>query len=247
MKSWSVNDGSQRKRGRTRGLGGLSLILLLLAAWVLCGCPNGSSWGEYEGDLTLKHLDDGRMELLADFTYVDDASKRWVAKEGDRTDGASIPQFLWSFTGGPFVGPKLRAAVVHDRYCAKAHRTGETWQEVHLMFYEAMRCAGVENTKAKIMYSGVYLFGPRWGAEVGTRPAWRVAPLPRPELPPLAGRPRSAPVRERELETFQGELDIWRAAEEAREAPMKSLFGPIEAWIRESDPSLQEIQDRRVE
>jgi hypothetical protein len=228
-------------------LAGLGCIVLLVGACSQGGCPNGSHWGHYEGDLTLKHLDDGRMELLADFTYADGAGKRWRARKGDITDGASIPQFLWSFIGGPFVGPKLRAAVVHDRYCVAEHRDGETWKQVHLMFYEAMRCAGVESTKAKVMYGGVYLFGPRWGDDVGTRPAWRTVPLERPQLPPLAGRPKSAPERERELETFQRELIGWRLAEAAREAPMKNLFEPIETWIRETDPSLEEIEQRRIE
>jgi hypothetical protein len=30
------------------------------------------------------------------------------------------------------------------------------------MFYEACRCGGVSETKAKLLYSGVYYFGPQW-------------------------------------------------------------------------------------
>ena len=32
------------------------------------------------------------------------------------------------------------------------------------MFYEAMRCSGVRNRKAKVMYYAVYKFGPHWPA-----------------------------------------------------------------------------------
>ena len=74
-------------------------------------------------------------------------------------DGASIPEAFWSFIGGPFEGKYRNASVVHDFYCDT--RT-ETWEDVHMVFYNGMRAAGVDPITAKIMYSAVYNFGPRW-------------------------------------------------------------------------------------
>ena len=50
-------------------------------------------------------------------------------------------------------------SVLHDVACDE--RIGD-WQDVALMFYRAMRCSAVDETKAKIMYYAVYQFGPRW-------------------------------------------------------------------------------------
>jgi hypothetical protein len=41
------------------------------------------------------------------------------------------------------------------------------------MFYNACRCGGVGEIKAKVMYAGVFRFGPRWEARVGLRPTFK--------------------------------------------------------------------------
>jgi hypothetical protein len=38
------------------------------------------------------------------------------------------------------------------------------------MFYEACRCGGVDQKKAKLMYWAVYRFGPRWNRAKATPP-----------------------------------------------------------------------------
>ena len=48
------------------------------------------------------------------------------------------------------------------------------------MFYDGMRCSGVEDAQAKTMFWAVWNFGPKWG---GMLPAFRG---PR---PPAAGTP----------------------------------------------------------
>lgn len=69
----------------------------------------------------------------------------------------------------------------------------EKWEDVHLMFYQACRCGGVGETKAKVMYYAVYNFGPRWepgqefaksesGTKTMTHMVRRNMPQPTPEI-----------------------------------------------------------------
>jgi hypothetical protein len=107
------------------------------------------------------------MTLLDSFEYVDPARLAWEAPKGHKIDGASIPQVFWTFVGGPFEGKYRNASVVHDYECDVKRRP---WRAVHRMFYNASRCGGTEETKAKVMYAAVYHFGPRWGTNKGLRP-----------------------------------------------------------------------------
>jgi hypothetical protein len=100
------------------------------------------------------------MVLLVNFVYIDPKGQLWGAPAGSKTDGASIPQAFWSIIGGPFEGKYREAAVIHDVACDQRSRS---WKDVHYAFYTAMRCSGVDEMKAKIMYYAVYNFGPRWG------------------------------------------------------------------------------------
>lgn len=118
--------------------------------------------GEVQAEWLRHEGDDRRMRLLAPFAFVDDGGTRWVAPAGDEIDGASIPRFLWTLAGGPFVGDYRRASVLHDVACQR--RTAPS-KDVHRMFYEAMRCDEVPDEIALKFYTAVRLFGPRW--EVG--------------------------------------------------------------------------------
>ena len=66
---------------------------------------------------------------------------------------------FWSIIGGPFEDKYREASVIHDHYCDEKT---DTWQNVHLVFYNGMRAHGVDPLKAKLMYAAVYNFGPRW-------------------------------------------------------------------------------------
>ena len=114
----------------------------------------------FQGDVVVKWLDDGRtMELLQDFSFRDSKGKTWKAPAGSIVDGASIPKILWSVVGSPFAGQYRRASVLHDVACRERTRP---WKKVHKMFYEAMLADNTPKPKAKQMYNGVMLFGPRW-------------------------------------------------------------------------------------
>jgi hypothetical protein len=119
------------------------------------------------GKVQAEFLEDGRrMKLLADYTYIDPSDVRWLASRGSVIDGASIPQFLWSFIGGPFEGKYRKASVVHDVACDEKTRD---WRLVHRMFHDAMLCSGVVEWKAKVMFAAVFHCGPRWGPDLGVR------------------------------------------------------------------------------
>ncbi|WAC49810.1 DUF1353 domain-containing protein [Asticcacaulis sp. SL142] len=118
------------------------------------------AFGRYEGQPVTLWLSDGRhMQLKSPYAFVDDAGLEWPVPAETIVDGASIPNFLWSVTGGPFEGQYRNASIIHDYYCDEKTRT---WQATHEMFYGGMRCSGVGMMRAKTMFYAVYRFGPRW-------------------------------------------------------------------------------------
>ncbi|MGA7749647.1 MAG: hypothetical protein WCA63_05820 [Gallionella sp.] len=54
----------------------------------------------FEGNVDARWLvEDGadrKMQLLADFSFIDSTHFKWEAKTGDIIDGASIPEAIWS-------------------------------------------------------------------------------------------------------------------------------------------------------
>jgi hypothetical protein len=132
-------------------------VVLVLAV----GCSGGGGQiGHFEGKVKTEWIEANRkMQLLEDFTFVDAKGVKWPAPKGSIVDGASIPQVLWSLVGSPYTGEYRNASVVHDVACVTRDHP---WQDVHRMFYEACRAGGVGEQKAKLMYSAVYHFGPKW-------------------------------------------------------------------------------------
>jgi hypothetical protein len=100
-----------------------------------------------------------RMRLTADFGYSDSRGKIWTAPKDYVSNGASIPQPLWSIVGSRTSGPWSYAAILHDWHCEKMIEPSD---EVHRMFYEACRANGTPERKAKMLYAAVYHFGPSW-------------------------------------------------------------------------------------
>lgn len=139
------------------------LILIALGYWdKIFPAPLGikDEWGHFPTKPIVELLGDGRdLRLLEDFCYIDPNKKVWIAPKNSTINGASIPQIFWSLTGGPLEGQYRNASIIHDVGC---DRMTENWEDVHLMFYEACRCGGVPDNKAKLLYAAVYHFGPRW-------------------------------------------------------------------------------------
>jgi hypothetical protein len=124
-----------------------------------CGTPE-HPYGSFKGEIITKWDPGGRLMILVEpFGYVDPDCVEWSAPKGLITDGASIPRFLWTITGGPFEGYYRTASIIHDVYCITKSRP---YQQVHKVFYNASRAAGEFHAKAWIMYEGVLRFGPSW-------------------------------------------------------------------------------------
>jgi hypothetical protein len=88
------------------------------------------------------------------------------------------------------------------------------WQECDRMFYNAMRCSGVSAVEAKTMYYALYKFGRHWKA------------------------PRAEPVK------VGGEI-VARGEEVRPAIPVnQSQVDQARDWIRNSDPSLEQIEQR---
>lgn len=107
---------------------------------------------------------DGTWLLSRDLTYVTNAGKTIVAREGLVTDFASIPKpFRWLFS--QYNKTYGRASVIHDWLCRHKGRVDDwafTSREVHLIFREAMQSLGASWFTRSTMSNAVLLFGPRW-------------------------------------------------------------------------------------
>ncbi len=101
----------------------------------------------------------GRVKLLNELTFTDPAGREWHAPVGLVSDGASIPEVLWSIMGNPFAGRYRRAALFHDEACRNREASAK---DSHRMFYDAMIADGVELEVAQRFYAAVRLFGPSW-------------------------------------------------------------------------------------
>jgi hypothetical protein len=122
--------------------------------------PGATKWGYYSSEPVTRWSPDGRnMILVTELRYTDPKGEVWVAPAGSVTDGASIPRYLWSLTGGPFEGQYRNASVLHDAAYEKKNRP---WQDCDRMFYYAMRCSGVNAVEAKTMFYAVYKFAHHW-------------------------------------------------------------------------------------
>ena len=174
----------------------------------------GTKWGYYNGDPITKWNRDGRtMTVLNTFTYTDPQGEVWDAPAGSIVDGASLPRYLWSIMGGPFEGQYRNASVLHDVAYGRHNRP---WQDCDRMFYNAMRCSGVDVLEAKTMYYALYKFGHHWKFPIK----------------------RGKPVK------YEGAL-VARGEEIPRAVPVNpAQINQARDWISNVDPSLDQIEQR---
>jgi hypothetical protein len=209
----------------------LPIALACLAALALlsgCGSNQGPAWttvavqshkwGYYSGYPETRWDPDGRnMTLLNELRYTDPQGYTWVASAGSKIDGASIPRSLWTFMGGPFEGQYRNASVLHDVAYEQKKRPA---QDCDRMFYNAMRCSGVNAVEAKTMYYALYRFGHHWRFPIKRAKAVKPKDL------------------EREM-AAAGEDQYPRAM-----APNPDDIDAARDWIRGAEPSLEQIEQR---
>lgn len=206
---------------------------------------SATKWGAYP-DRPLRLVDlvppDGRRFIVdRDFSYDDAAGKNWLAPQRLLTDGASIPMPFWSVIGGPWEGLYREGAVVHDAYCCSQTRP---WQEVHRMFYAAMRCSGVGWAKAKTMFYAVWWGGPRWTALNPQMPQACLAAHPA-AARPLRSRLNFLPPRDVTLQLWQTILTRPLTIEETRAAARAFLSISIMTNV-DAATTLAELKERRL-
>ena len=253
---------------------------------------SSQNWGSYPNrPLRLRDVvppDGRRFVLESDFAYEDNNGRTWLAPTDLLTDGATIPSLFWSVIGGPWDGLYREAAVVHDAFCcAQTAR----WQDVHRMFYQAMRCSGVGKVQAKTMFYAVWLGGPRWTKLNSTMPA-ACKDVPQPARPSRIARQYPSiiqpgivqalwakiysrdltiaearavarPFFNRASMTDADAIAFVKALRDSRPTPEEmdlvtvsvilsqhfdeQHVAEIEEWVRQENPSLEEIEARAEE
>lgn len=107
-------------------------------------------------ELVYKNLPkEGKIELTQEYHYTDNRGNLHVIPKGFKSDGASIPQWLWTVAGTPFAPNVIRAAVVHDYlYSIKYDR-----KLADRIFHDILKEDGVNVVKRRAYKTGVNLFG----------------------------------------------------------------------------------------
>lgn len=113
---------------------------------------------QFVGKVFVEWLDDekGRnMKLTKPFVFKDGSGVDWKVPANTIINGASIPQYLWTILGSPYVGKYRKASVVHDHFW-KDEATDEQ-KAVDWMFKEAADAEGATNSW--LLYAGVRCCG----------------------------------------------------------------------------------------
>lgn len=135
----------------------------------------------FSGEPLTRWRGEREMILQEDLSFIDPDGRQWVALKGSCLNGASIPQALWSFIGGPYSGRYRRASVVHDASVAELCGPGVPEAErrkADRMFYHACRHDGCTMFQAAALYIGV-----RIGSWVSTWGAFKAQHALMPSIP----------------------------------------------------------------
>ena len=179
--------------------------------------------GQFLGELEVRFFSsksgDGHpvelILLLKPFGYKDASGVEWSVPAGFISDGASIPDWLWTLLGGPYSGPYRDAAVIHDFYCREKVRP---WEAVHKVFLEAALTRGTSETLANTMYAGILLGGPRWDPP---KSGWLGSGVRKAQLVPTQAPKPGEPTKSD-----------------------KEAFDDLKAWIEREKPTLDQIKKR---
>ncbi len=123
------------------------------------------------------HPDGNHAELLEDVVYFDGPGYRHTAHCGLLTDGRS-GRIGYYIVGAPYRTKHLRAAIVHDWYCAKAKLLppGPDRNAVRgaadVLFGECLAALGVGRVKAWAMVQAVK--GQAWSVRKKAAVTWEV-------------------------------------------------------------------------
>jgi len=99
------------------------------------------------------------MRIIEPISYIDKSGVSWDVPDGAIINGASIPRFVQSIVGTPFVGHHRRPSVIHDYYYDNREREKDITDN---MFYEACIFDGVWHIKAHAMLLALQSTGSTW-------------------------------------------------------------------------------------
>jgi hypothetical protein len=120
---------------------------------------------KYVGKVLLTPIAEVNLyELTASLSVVyvrrDGETKAVLVPEGYRTDGASIPRFLWEELGSPFSPEFMLPAIVHDWHCNQydAGYNKISVDEMSDLFFSLLMHNGVSKFKSLTMEQAVRMY-----------------------------------------------------------------------------------------
>lgn len=96
---------------------------------------------------------------LGDFQFIDRSGTVWNVPRATAISGAAIPRMAWSVVGPPLTSDYTIPAVLLEYFATTREQSPD---KIYQMFFEAHLATGMAEAKAKILYSAVVQFGPRW-------------------------------------------------------------------------------------
>ena len=108
--------------------------------------------------LPLSPLGETEAVLMEDW-HVSVCGEDSTVPTGTRTDGASIPRFLWRVCGHPLMAPRVYAALVHDWLYGVGWQMGISRKEADEIYYRLLRHFGVAVWRAGTEYHALRWFG----------------------------------------------------------------------------------------
>ena len=103
--------------------------------------------------LRAEYIGNGIWELLEPFIY-DNPPVKVELPIKFRSDGASIPQIVYSLIGGRWTGKYVLAALIHD-YLRSIAVTPEDYKKADEIFLKIMEILGVTLWRRRIMWRAV--------------------------------------------------------------------------------------------
>jgi len=96
---------------------------------------------------------------IGDFEFIDSKGVIWRVPKGTIADASSVPRAYWSIVGPPLTSDYTIPTILLDYFTREQKHPPE---QVHKMFWDALLATGMETAKAKMFYTSVSTFGPRW-------------------------------------------------------------------------------------
>ena len=106
--------------------------------------------------LRAEYLGNNNWKLFNEFQYISPKYGNVIVPIGFVTDGASVPDFLYSIMGSPWQGGWEMPAVIHDYNYFLQSFSRNACDE---MFLEGMKICKVPFWKRQLAFAGVRLFG----------------------------------------------------------------------------------------